>query len=222
MTGMIEDLTRKNAKGCMYEECGVYSVSQVNNVSIISSMKVLVSSLPPYFLLRVLRLPVTGVVDRLDDFLDDVEVLLFAGAFFAGAFFAGAFLAGDLAGDLAGAFLAADLEDADAERLVLVERLGFGLADLAAAGFAAVFLADAERPLVDFVEALLLAGDLDLAAAFFAAAASFLSLAVSFLLFCASFSVAVSASTPATRARPRAAFPGRAGGRRRAWRSRRT
>jgi hypothetical protein len=161
---MIEDLTRKNAKGCMYEECGVYSVSQVNNVSIISSMKVLVSSLPPYFLLRVLRLPVTGVVDRLDDFLDDVEVLLFAGAFFAGAF-----LAGDLAGDLAGAFLAADLEDADAERLVLVERLGFGLADLAAAGFAAVFLADAERPLVDFVEALLLAGDLDLAAAFFAA-----------------------------------------------------
>ncbi len=161
---MIEDLTRKNAKGCMYEECGVYSVSQVNNVSIISSMKVLVSSLPPYFLLRVLRLPVTGVVDRLDDFLDDVEVLLFAGAFFAGAFFAG-----DLAGDLAGAFLAADLEDADAERLVLVERLGFGLADLAAAGFAAVFLADAERPLVDFVEALLLAGDLDLAAAFFAA-----------------------------------------------------
>jgi hypothetical protein len=148
----------------MYEECGVYSVSQVNNVSIISSMKVLVSSLPPYFLLRVLRLPVTGVVDRLDDFLDDVEVLLFAGAFFAGAF-----LAGDLAGDLAGAFLAADLEDADAERLVLVERLGFGLADLAAAGFAAVFLADAERPLVDFVEALLLAGDLDLAAAFFAA-----------------------------------------------------
>jgi hypothetical protein len=162
--GMIEDLTRKNAKGCMYEECGVYSVSQVNNVSIISSMKVLVSSLPPYFLLRVLRLPVTGVVDRLDDFLDDVEVLLFAGAFFAGAF-----LAGDLAGDLAGAFLAADLEDADAERLVLVERLGFGLADLAAAGFAAVFLADAERPLVDFVEALLLAGDLDLAAAFFAA-----------------------------------------------------
>jgi hypothetical protein len=143
----------------MYEECGVYSVSQVNNVSIISSMKVLVSSLPPYFLLRVLRLPVTGVVDRLDDFLDDVEVLLFAGAF----------LAGDLAGDLAGAFLAADLEDADAERLVLVERLGFGLADLAAAGFAAVFLADAERPLVDFVEALLLAGDLDLAAAFFAA-----------------------------------------------------
>lgn len=169
MTGMIEDLTRKNAKGCMYEECGVYSVSQVNNVSIISSMKVLVSSLPPYFLLRVLRLPVTGVVDRLDDFLDDVEVLLFAGAFFAGAFFAGAFLAGDLAGDLAGAFLAADLEDADAERLVLVERLGFGLADLAAAGFAAVFLADAERPLVDFVEALLLAGDLDLAAAFFAA-----------------------------------------------------
>jgi hypothetical protein len=152
---MIEDLTRKNAKGCMYEECGVYSVSQVNNVSIISSMKVLVSSLPPYFLLRVLRLPVTGVVDRLDDFLDDVEVLLFAGAFFAGAF-----LAGDLAGDLA---------DADAERLVLVERLGFGLADLAAAGFAAVFLADAERPLVDFVEALLLAGDLDLAAAFFAA-----------------------------------------------------
>ncbi len=164
MTGMIEDLTRKNAKGCMYEECGVYSVSQVNNVSIISSMKVLVSSLPPYFLLRVLRLPVTGVVDRLDDFLDDVEVLLFAGAFFAGAF-----LAGDLAGDLAGAFLAADLEDADAERLVLVERLGFGLADLAAAGFAAVFLADAERPLVDFVEALLLAGDLDLAAAFFAA-----------------------------------------------------
>jgi len=164
LTGMIEDLTRKNAKGCMYEECGVYSVSQVNNVSIISSMKVLVSSLPPYFLLRVLRLPVTGVVDRLDDFLDDVEVLLFAGAFFAGAF-----LAGDLAGDLAGAFLAADLEDADAERLVLVERLGFGLADLAAAGFAAVFLADAERPLVDFVEALLLAGDLDLAAAFFAA-----------------------------------------------------
>lgn len=164
MTGMVEDLTRKNAKGCMYEECGVYSVSQVNNVSIISSMKVLVSSLPPYFLLRVLRLPVTGVVDRLDDFLDDVEVLLFAGAFFAGAF-----LAGDLAGDLAGAFLAADLEDADAERLVLVERLGFGLADLAAAGFAAVFLADAERPLVDFVEALLLAGDLDLAAAFFAA-----------------------------------------------------
>ena len=164
MTGMIEDLTRKNAKGCMYQECGVYSVSQVNNVSIISSMKVLVSSLPPYFLLRVLRLPVTGVVDRLDDFLDDVEVLLFAGAFFAGAFFAG-----DLAGDLAGAFLAADLEDADAERLVLVERLGFGLADLAAAGFAAVFLADAERPLVDFVEALLLAGDLDLAAAFFAA-----------------------------------------------------
>jgi hypothetical protein len=161
---MVEDLTRKNAKGCMYEECGVYSVSQVNNVSIISSMKVLVSSLPPYFLLRVLRLPVTGVVDRLDDFLDDVEVLLFAGAFFAGAF-----LAGDLAGDLAGAFLAADLEDADAERLVLVERLGFGLADLAAAGFAAVFLADAERPLVDFVEALLLAGDLDLAAAFFAA-----------------------------------------------------
>ena len=161
---MIEDLTRKNAKGCMYEGCGVYSVSQVNNVSIISSMKVLVSSLPPYFLLRVLRLPVTGVVDRLDDFLDDVEVLLFAGAFFAGAF-----LAGDLAGDLAGAFLAADLEDADAERLVLVERLGFGLADLAAAGFAAVFLADAERPLVDFVEALLLAGDLDLAAAFFAA-----------------------------------------------------
>ncbi|MEO2192702.1 MAG: hypothetical protein ABGY24_09665 [bacterium] len=136
----------------------------MNNVSIISSMKVLVSSLPPYFLLRVLRLPVTGVVDRLDDFLDDVEVLLFAGAFFAGAF-----LAGDLAGDLAGAFLAADLEDADAERLVLVERLGFGLADLAAAGFAAVFLADAERPLVDFVEALLLAGDLDLAAAFFAA-----------------------------------------------------
>jgi len=164
LTGMVEDLTRKNAKGCMYEECGVYSVSQVNNVSIISSMKVLVSSLPPYFLLRVLRLPVTGVVDRLDDFLDDVEVLLFAGAFFAGAF-----LAGDLAGDLAGAFLAADLEDADAERLVLVERLGFGLADLAAAGFAAVFLADAERPLVDFVEALLLAGDLDLAAAFFAA-----------------------------------------------------
>lgn len=164
MTGMVEDLTRKNAKGCMYEECGVYSVSQVNNVSIISSMKVLVSSLPPYFLLRVLRLPVTGVVDRLDDFLDDVEVLLFAGAFFAGAF-----LAGDLADDLAGAFLAADLEDADAERLVLVERLGFGLADLAAAGFAAVFLADAERPLVDFVEALLLAGDLDLAAAFFAA-----------------------------------------------------
>lgn len=161
---MIEDLTRKNAKGCMYEECGVYSVSQVNNVSIISSMKVLVSSFPPYFLLRVLRLPVTGVVDRLDDFLDDVEVLLFAGAFFAGAF-----LAGDLAGDLAGAFLAADLEDADTERLVLVERLGFGLADLAAAGFAAVFLADAERPLVDFVEALLLAGDLDLAAAFFAA-----------------------------------------------------
>lgn len=144
----------------MYEECGVYSVSQVNNVSIISSMKVPVSSLPPYFLLRVLRLPVTGVVDRLDDFLDDVEVLLFAGAFFAGTF---------LAGDLAGAFLAADLEDADAERLVLVERLGFGLADLAAAGFAAVFLADAERPLVDFVEALLLAGDLDLAAAFFAA-----------------------------------------------------
>lgn len=160
MTGMVEDLTRKNAKGCMYEECGVYSVSQVNNVSIISSMKVPVSSLPPYFLLRVLRLPVTGVVDRLDDFLDDVEVLLFAGAFFAGTF---------LAGDLAGAFLAADLEDADAERLVLVERLGFGLADLAAAGFAAVFLADAERPLVDFVEALLLAGDLDLAAAFFAA-----------------------------------------------------
>ena len=102
---MIEDLTRKNAKGCMYEECGVYSVSQVNNVSIISSMKVLVSSLPPYFLLRVLRLPVTGVVDRLDDFLDDVEVLLFAGAFFAGAFFTGTlgfgrprFLAGTTSG----------------------------------------------------------------------------------------------------------------------------
>ncbi len=110
----------------------------------------------------MLRLPATGVVDRLDDFLDDVDVL-FAGAFLAGDL-AGAFLAGDLAG----AFLAADLDDADTERLVLVERLGFGLVDLAAAGFAAVFLADAERPLV---EVLLLAGDLDVAAAaaFFAA-----------------------------------------------------
>ena len=114
-------------------------------------------------LLRVLRLPATGVVDRLDDFLDDVEVLLFAGAFFTGVFFAAALAAGAF---LAGDFLAADLDDADAERLVLVERLGFGLADLAAAGFtvvAVVFLTDAERPLVDV---LLLAGDLDLAAAF--------------------------------------------------------
>ncbi len=111
----------------------------------------------------MLRLPAAGVVDRLDDFFEDVEVLCFAAAFVAAAFVAGAFVA---AAFLAGDFLAAGLDDADAERLALVARLGFGLADLEAAGFAAVFLTEAERPLV---EVLLFAGDLDLAAAFFAA-----------------------------------------------------
>ena len=119
-------------------------------------MKVFVTSSPPYFLLRVLRLA-AGVVDRLDVFFAAAEVLLFAAVFFAGVF-----LAEDLAGDLA----AADLDEAEAERLVLVERLGLGLAAFVAAVFAAVFLTDVERPLV---EVLLLAGDLDAAAVFFAA-----------------------------------------------------
>ena len=65
----------------------------------------------------MLRLPAAGVVDRLDDFFEDVEVLCFAAAFVAAAFVAGAFVA---AAFLAGDFLAAGLDDADAERLALV------------------------------------------------------------------------------------------------------